>query len=791
MSQQNCATDTESVLLSMLERLKINSSEVKRCQQTPSESQNDGVSGLVVTLGQNNRVEQCVSSTDGATEHEDHTKQWVCSVGSDRHSDVDNQVSAWGPTGSTSNGFRASTPVNGGLGSPNTDSRWRRKQLLPTTGAVDTLSVSPRQEPEKNLTLACKNVPTLDTAGKYPNNDMKSFCTELGGHRDIMDPMPIVPADIGEVKPHSELNFAAFCDTAKGENGSLVPHLKLYHWRAAGTPTRTEHMGQMGRDDLIPTRGLTHGLGFQEINILKHHNVNSSTLAKIPEGNISTAEVSFMVPGEMSISSQHPDRRECLTYDASPFKFLSNYTASHGNLLQNNVASSSGPCNDLSQGWLGGNVSFGSTTEIPEQAAGMNKHVSLLREAENTPPRAAKKKRNWIDKKTKHWSQRIRERWRSKQDSMKKGERGGVGAMGYGVRETQEGKEAVEKTKAQDADQQQVTEVLVKNTPGEEEDTSCQSQLGRYPGRHVRTFSDFQFNLSPINLVEEILTGEEWSHFLSQKEGPMPTGTSQLSKIDRGIWVQKEWTNGGRQEAGCQSIPSEARVHMEEENSSDAGESGCQSYVFCDPKTRGFRSAMPLVMDTVPTVEPEKEVDFSFLKPVDVLDNSGLLSRIRVSRKRERRMPARSIWDQRKRELEELLEGKERSWRFRDPAGPGSEQLLPEAQTSDEKREADVEIIPLYPLRDPHRSLSCLLPSSRHPFDSPNADSFETVIKKRKIRDLPQDTRHVWFAEELVTAIPCGPSYDFDIEDEMGSESSLPQWILALKKKRGERKPRH
>ncbi|KAL4641711.1 hypothetical protein GN956_G10406 [Arapaima gigas] len=750
MSQQNSATDTQSILQSMLERLKISSSEAKDHEQTLSAGQDRMVCGPVVTLGGINRVEQCLVAPGGVKGYEDHTKKFGHTDGSDRVSKADIQVSACDYGGSTLDGFRPSSPMGDSL---------------------DTLYISRRWEPEKTLTLSFGNVPTLDTADKQPN--LESFCTGLEGQmKEVVEPMPLDMSDISEEKLHSELSFVTLQDTAKRENDSLVPLMKPYHLRATGTPASTESEGKMEGD---LTQAMGQGPFSQDINILEQDNVNSYILTEIPVDNVANStKFSFMVPGNMS------DRRKFLTDGTSDLKLWSNDRAV--NLLPN--TSYSRIFSNVNQSWLSWNVNPGNMTEVLEQSARTDNLASPLRVEEHTSPRASKKKSSWIDRKTKRWAQRIKERWRLRQVTVKEDKRSDTGAMADDVCERQENRDAVDEISAQGEhrDQQQVTEITVNTNPAEEEGMSCQSQFDGisifFLIFTIRTFSDFDLNFSPINLVEEIFTGKEWSHFLLQNEGPISTEASNLPNTDTRIWTQTKWSNGGLQE----------KEHQISENRRTVEENNILSSVVYDPKGNKLRTAKPFVEDTVHSLESVQEADFSFLKAADILDNSGLKSRIHVSRKRDHRTPAQSLRDTRKLDLEVLPEGEKSSWMFRDSTGPGSEQLPPEECTVKEETKTDVEIIPLYPLWNSHLPPSGLLPSPLHPIDSQNVDSFETVAKKRKTRDHSEGTRHVWFAEQLVTSIPCEPSYDFDMEDEL-QESLLPRWVVALKKKMRE-KPR-
>ena len=52
-----------------------------------------------------------------------------------------------------------------------------------------------------------------------------------------------------------------------------------------------------------------------------------------------------------------------------------------------------------------------------------------------------------------------------------------------------------------------------------------------FPPLFYSSFSSFKFNFSPISLVDEILTGDEWSPFLSIRDSPAPSPSVFQSEV--------------------------------------------------------------------------------------------------------------------------------------------------------------------------------------------------------------------------------------------------------------------
>ncbi|XP_048826613.1 uncharacterized protein LOC125704701 [Brienomyrus brachyistius] len=298
------------------------------------------------------------------------------------------------------------------------------------------------------------------------------------------------------------------------------------------------------------------------------------------------------------------------------------------------------------------------------------------------------------------------------------------------------------------------------------EETICQKDLSgevnisipsQEPAAFGRELNDFQFNFSPINLADEIFTSEHWSKFsshekrLSSMKAPSPSDPKVPS------WIQEDVHNG-EMKTEKQADQSGFRTH----DGSSIGKSSTQENTFevsplVVPVSGGnaneVNKAMSEVWNSAPSCfeqdhEESKEaiprnLSFDVLPPVKVLDNSALMSRVYLNRKRLHLTREQSISNEGEQHLV-----------FRDSTGSPHEGSTSEMQTV-ESQDQDSD------------ACSCL----------------ETVAKKRKLRDPTEDTRHVHFAEVLVTDIPSLPYYE-------AQNVSLPRWIVAMKKKSRRRNSR-
>ncbi|KAI1888206.1 hypothetical protein AGOR_G00182630 [Albula goreensis] len=426
-------------------------------------------------------------------------------------------------------------------------------------------------------------------------------------------------------------------------------------------------------------------------------------------------------------------------------------------------------------------------------------------DSEKTPPQ--KKRRGTVGK-TSRWTQRIKERWRDKHT--------GLGKSRKGKRSEEDG-ENEKKSKGDEGEEelQQLSQPTqhpnidktVGDIPTLEEESTFQSPVreqlnkatpteaeGSSTGRHMSTGSDFEFSLSPTNLMEEIFTGKEWSNFLPVRGNPSPMEATSESVMGGHSWTPPIQRNDGPEKTNSHVAPTELWASTGSQWSFSPGvtkpnmdratmqisvgptpneDSNKHMLIQSSANADGWRGLQEYYqaqdIDQTQQNAPETPAEF-FPKPLEVLDNSALMSRVHLNRKRDHSSTSR-----RPRQPMRWGEG--------EGVEPGQVDTTVNTsfETIEGAKESDVSTIPLYVLKDPPplSSPSALRSSMMH--DSESAISDETVIKKRKMKDAAEDSRRVRFAEEPVFLPDVLP---FEYASTENSEpSSLPGWILTLKKK--------
>ncbi|KAL6486872.1 hypothetical protein MHYP_G00034980 [Metynnis hypsauchen] len=201
------------------------------------------------------------------------------------------------------------------------------------------------------------------------------------------------------------------------------------------------------------------------------------------------------------------------------------------------------------------------------------------------------------------------------------------------------------------------------------------------PTVHVKlqrtfTFRDFTLNLEPINLLEEVLTGEEWARFLPDKEGSpqaepnahLQTESSvQLDDVQSHSLVIKQELSAKKDESHSDVDEiSISDTPLDKVSQSRQRQDKPHSAIFAVPKALITNAAVKQRRSEVPQYEPSSEddvydfvevymlpkeeplnkskakdlqFDMSAVKSLGVLDNSALKSRIHLSKKRRHRPP--------------------------------------------------------------------------------------------------------------------------------------------------------
>ncbi|KAK6298948.1 hypothetical protein J4Q44_G00304580 [Coregonus suidteri] len=451
--------------------------------------------------------------------------------------------------------------------------------------------------------------------------------------------------------------------------------------------------------------------------------------------------------------------------------------------------------------------------------------------AENTS--STKMMKRLSENTTQRWTQRIKEKWRDRHGSFGKKRK-----AEDGVREERKDAKQVKFPRQHQLStrEDKVTKMSNKEgdtqspiREGKEEAPPTLSEDSGTEGQ-FRSPSSFEFSLGSFSLLEEILTGQEWARFLnpsqvdaSANQTPAEEVTNQsetsqnrpqdhesaqstltLDRVSQSGNVNSQWDFRPSEldQSYDRSTDVSAPVNMnitepslvQEQNSKcELIQSAPKEYCHVQSQT----SSDEVRPNHIPVLE------FSFIKPVEVLDSSALKSRVHLNRKRVHQSQERE-------EERECLKGEGRE-RREDNSVPSDE---------DKREEGDNFMMPLYPLKS---SLSPLTPSSpssspsSHPLvtrsilrhsmsqDLESSLSMETVTKKRRM----SKSRHVRFSEEVVTMPPSLLiQQDYESEEDCGTEeystleenavmkeevevvpmmpqptAALPAWILALRKK--------
>ncbi|XP_045061967.1 uncharacterized protein LOC121535784 isoform X2 [Coregonus clupeaformis] len=214
----------------------------------------------------------------------------------------------------------------------------------------------------------------------------------------------------------------------------------------------------------------------------------------------------------------------------------------------------------------------------------------------------------------------------------------------------------------------------------------CQAETERKPvGNHARfqsSFSSFKFNFSPISLVDEILTGEEWSPFLSIKDMPAPSPSVYQSEAasqhgcDEGDQLKTEPESclpndvqQNHEDIGLslyedvsliQSDPNEIVDNQSDNRQQEVNnnnDTGADAIAVIKPKilldndaaeeseldhsrpiSKDIHDSVELLQSPIRT-QSKDLLDFSYVESLGVLDSSAQKHRIHLNKKRKHRLP--------------------------------------------------------------------------------------------------------------------------------------------------------
>ncbi|KAK3554054.1 hypothetical protein QTP70_019167 [Hemibagrus guttatus] len=191
------------------------------------------------------------------------------------------------------------------------------------------------------------------------------------------------------------------------------------------------------------------------------------------------------------------------------------------------------------------------------------------------------------------------------------------------------------------------------------------------PSIETFTLKDFKLDLEPINLLEEICTGEEWAKFLPVKDSPPETDAKAYSQredshdsnddIGSQIAVMKPDLSADKEQSEITSSPASItdsqvdRVIQVRDETSDSPITALlktpvrhitePQRISDEPEYEQFKGdENDLVVTYVydkNDLKKDTPLDLSVVKPSGVLDNSALKSRIQLSKKRKHRPPGK------------------------------------------------------------------------------------------------------------------------------------------------------
>ncbi|XP_023137978.2 uncharacterized protein zgc:113229 [Amphiprion ocellaris] len=444
--------------------------------------------------------------------------------------------------------------------------------------------------------------------------------------------------------------------------------------------------------------------------------------------------------------------------------------------------------------------------------------AGLTQDAQNTTNSSWRRKQQSSENKTRRWTQKIKERWRDRPGSCKKGkEDGGTAAQ-----------KNEQSTETSPTNQASTVENVI-NTSNKDGKRSLSSLDNSGPSKthtedstdaHIRSTSDFDLGLGSFSLLEEIVKGQEWAKFLNPNLSSTPATHAPSEELLRQTKIQpnpqdsmqspgilNQFVSGSNRWSFRSSQSSPASVFSVTQTSPDAF-----SPVSMDV-SEGQQCAHREADQSEPMEDGHNQSRLqqlrtpSFTEPADNLHNSALKSRVSSNRKRQHQSAERS---EDRLQTEKMRDGemtdRERSISSLSPTSSHVMDGTGESQHNN--------VIPLYSLNSPSFPKP-FAPAPRgvlkHSISQDSESSMETVTKRRRV----EENRRVRFLEEVVAIEP--PALDLDAtdsEEDSGADEdsvteqecdvepaameeaaparrpALPAWIQALKRRNTGRKHR-
>ncbi|XP_061106899.1 uncharacterized protein LOC133134661 isoform X1 [Conger conger] len=742
MSETNSGMDTQSLLLSLLQRMQINSS----------------------------------SSSSFTTEN-----------------NQDRQQSLQGGDSVIINNLEESLPLAVDWDPTSGIPRWEKRQALPPPDHLDAL-IHNCQEGKENETP--ETLSTQGPLGARLGNSVPSTMLEHNPKRDNQHRLANLVGD--KTRWNTGSSF--------GTSVILRDPVWMSPWgMGAGPPPRLEQEQDGAREGgEILSPGPCRDISDQ-----------NSTDASNPTGPLEKSTSGLPLnPQQWTDASQEDSTVGDPITSPSALKQTRNPTAATDIL---NPVDTSGGSNSGTQNMVarhpplgpnfewGGKGDFGGAPGVVEwddTKGSLRPHQNVW---ENT---TTKMKRRRTGQKTATWTERIKDRWRDRPKSLGKNKVGQRSGPDGKVRER--GKE--EKEKSQQSSHLTWHRIMDKNisdAPTKEEEFISQSPIREWPNHapptqaqrrtesHMSTFNELECSFPPTNLMEDIFTGEEWPNSQSVRRSPFTIETTSQSATGGDCVTHPNQNNNQPEMSEMQTIPFEfwstdsqwdivpGDNHIMDRNT-------MKLYTNTQPAANKKSIEHMLIQSMASSVscrsyqvqardqsrecisEASSKI---FTKPVEVLDYSVQMSHVHSNRKREHSSGTRNS------------RGPMRGLGGRVEPGEGDSTVNTHLQTAEGTNEEKVNTISLYDFQDSSMPLpprSTFQSSAVH--DSESSTSSETVIKKRKMADGREDTRHVRFAEQPVFLPDLQP---FEIiTPKQSNKSGLQAWILALKGKT-KRKSQH
>uniref|UniRef100_UPI0037E85BA0 uncharacterized protein n=1 Tax=Semicossyphus pulcher TaxID=241346 RepID=UPI0037E85BA0 len=421
---------------------------------------------------------------------------------------------------------------------------------------------------------------------------------------------------------------------------------------------------------------------------------------------------------------------------------------------------------------------------------------------------SSRRKQRQSENKTRRWTQKIKERWRERQGSF--GKKGKEDAQGD-KQKSEQGTGILHQNQLMPA------ETLINTSDKAEERTPSSLDSGDLSNLtpahtedgtnegYMRSAGDFEFGLGSFSLLDEIVTGQEWAKFLN----PNLSAPSANQRPSEELKIpsnhhdgNNQWSFRGTEAAPVsdvsmgQTTPA-ALPHVSMEVS--AGKQ--QQHVHSEADQSEPMESGNTQSDMQSEESAHQSRPATFLRPIDLLDNSALKSRVQLNRKRQHQSADRRH--------ERLQTGRS------DGETTGTEgSTSPSSQVMKETaEESHPNVVPLYILNSSPLPLS---PSSstpprgvlKHSISHDSESSMEVETKRRRV----EENRRVRFSEEVHTIAP--PELDLytsdSEEEDSGAEEdsvieceveqaameevaparrpALPAWIRALKRRNTGRK---